>query len=141
MGSQMSDRFADTSGWAALTDRSDLYHTQAVKAFEAVWQAGGRVVTTNYVLAELTGLFLRLRVSRTTQEELFDEIRLDPSVLVVHMDATRDDDAWRLWRARPDKLWTLTDCGSFEVMRQHGLVEAITNDHHFEQAGFVRLLK
>ncbi|MFO0852640.1 MAG: PIN domain-containing protein [Gemmataceae bacterium] len=137
----MADRFADTSGWAALADRSDSHHLQAVEAFEAVWQAGERVVTTNYVLAELTGLFLRLRVSRATQEELFDEIRLDPSVLIVHMNAARDDDAWQLWRARPDKLWTLTDCGSFEVMRQHGLVEAIANDHHFEQAGFVRLLK
>jgi predicted nucleic acid-binding protein len=27
------------------------------------------------------------------------------------------------------------------VMQQRGLIEALTTDHHFEQAGFVRLLK
>ena len=42
---------------------------------------------------------------------------------------------------RPDKEWSLTDCISFVVMREHGLTEALTADHHFEQAGFVRLLK
>jgi len=26
-------------------------------------------------------------------------------------------------------------------MQQRGLTEALTTDHHFEQAGFVRLLK
>jgi predicted nucleic acid-binding protein len=33
------------------------------------------------------------------------------------------------------------DCASFVVMQQSGLAEAVTTDHHFEQAGFVRLLK
>jgi predicted nucleic acid-binding protein len=29
----------------------------------------------------------------------------------------------------------------FVVMQQRGLAEALTTDHHFEQAGFIRLLK
>jgi uncharacterized protein len=36
--------------------------------------------------------------------------------------------------------WSLTDCISFAVMSQQGLAEALTADHHFEQAGFVVLL-
>jgi predicted nucleic acid-binding protein len=40
-----------------------------------------------------------------------------------------------------DKDWPLTDCISFEVMREHGISEALTGDHHFEQAGFKALLK
>ncbi len=43
--------------------------------------------------------------------------------------------------ARADKEWSLVDCASFVVMQQRGLTEALTTDRHFEQAGFVRLLK
>ncbi len=50
---------------------------------------------------------------------------------------------WRgikLFDARPDKEWSLTDCISFEVMAELGLTDALTADHHFEQAGFRALL-
>ena len=46
-----------------------------------------------------------------------------------------------LYLNRPDKDWSLTDCISFVVMEQEGLTEALTGDLHFEQAGFVALLK
>jgi predicted nucleic acid-binding protein len=32
-------------------------------------------------------------------------------------------------------------CIAFVVMRRDGLTEALTGDHHFEQAGLVVLLK
>jgi predicted nucleic acid-binding protein len=32
------------------------------------------------------------------------------------------------------------DATSFIIMEQLGLQEALTTDHHFEQAGFIRLL-
>ena len=47
----------------------------------------------------------------------------------------------QLYNARPDKDWSLTDCISFVVMQEHGLTDALTGDHHFEQAGFTALLK
>jgi predicted nucleic acid-binding protein len=45
-----------------------------------------------------------------------------------------------LYLQRPDKEWSLTDCISLVVMEEHGLHEALTSDHHFEQAGFTVLL-
>jgi hypothetical protein len=48
---------------------------------------------------------------------------------------------WALYADRPDKYWSLTDCISFVVMKDHQITEALTGDHHFEQAGFVALLK
>ena len=42
---------------------------------------------------------------------------------------------------RLDKDWSLTDCISFVVMRRRGLTDALTSDHHFEQAGFSILLR
>ncbi|HXJ41921.1 MAG TPA: hypothetical protein VNH18_21775 [Bryobacteraceae bacterium] len=42
----------------------------------------------------------------------------------------------KLYQSRPDKAYSLTDCISTEMMREHELVEALTNDYHFAQEGF-----
>jgi uncharacterized protein len=47
----------------------------------------------------------------------------------------------KLYAARDDKEWSLTDCLSFVVMQEANITESLTADHHFEQAGFVALLK
>jgi uncharacterized protein len=41
-----------------------------------------------------------------------------------------------LYKDRPDKEYSLTDCISMQVMRREGLTEVLTNDHHFTQEGF-----
>lgn len=122
-------------------DQNELYHAQALVAFAAVWNQGGQVVTTSYVLAELTALLARLRIPKPRQVQFFDDLGADPSIQVVHVDETLENESWRLWKSRPDKTWSLVDCASFAVMQQCGLREALTTDQHFEQAGFVRLLK
>jgi len=47
----------------------------------------------------------------------------------------------QLFRARRDKDWPLTDCISFAVMQDEGIKNALTGDKHFEQAGFIALLR
>jgi predicted nucleic acid-binding protein len=47
---------------------------------------------------------------------------------------------WQLYSQRPDKEWGFTDCTSFVVMTQEPIAIAFTSDHHFQQAGFVKLL-
>jgi len=54
---------------------------------------------------------------------------------------TRSHGGLELYARRPDKSWSLTDCISFVVMTDRGLTEALTGDHHFEQAGFRALLR
>jgi len=46
-----------------------------------------------------------------------------------------------LYTARTDKQWSRTDCISFVVMKQRSIQDALTGDHHYEQAGFTALLK
>jgi predicted nucleic acid-binding protein len=138
----MLERFVDTSGWATWADRNQLFHVQAVAAFEEVWKQSGRLVTTSAVLAELTALLTRpMRISKPQQISLLRDIRNEPSVDILIVDALLEGATWQLWESRPDKDWTFVDCASFVVMQRRGVAEAITTDHHFEQAGFVRLLK
>ena len=48
---------------------------------------------------------------------------------------------FQLYREWEDKEWGIIDCISFIVMRERGLVAALTADRHFSQAGFRVLLK
>lgn len=138
----MPEIFVDTSGWATWIDNSQPFHGHA-DALMRQWQGDGtRLLTTNYVLAELVALLTSpLRMPRPTLITLVDDIRSAQRIEMVHVDPALEQAAWALLVARPDKEWSLVDCASFVVMQQRNLLEALTTDHHFEQAGFVRLLK
>lgn len=47
----------------------------------------------------------------------------------------------QLYRARPDKGYSLVDCISMQTMRREGLTDVLTNDKHFEQEGFNALFR
>ena len=44
------------------------------------------------------------------------------------------------YASRADKAYSLVDCISMLAMRQMGLTEVLTNDHHFTQEGFTILI-
>ncbi|HSI32566.1 MAG: type II toxin-antitoxin system VapC family toxin [Phycisphaerae bacterium] len=62
-------------------------------------------------------------------------------VTIVPADPATFDEALDLFEARPDKRWSFVDCTSFVVMARMKLADALTTDHHFEQAGFRALLR
>jgi len=70
-----------------------------------------------------------------------DAVKTASYVNVIYIDAVIETAAWSLLKNRADKTWSLVDATSFVIMQQLGVQEALTTDHHFEQAGFIRLLK
>ena len=56
-------------------------------------------------------------------------------------DVDRFSDTRTLFRKHADQDWSFTDCVSFLVMKQRRLLEVLTKDLHFEEAGFIALLK
>ncbi len=82
-----------------------------------------------------------LRIPRLQVFEIVDAIKTVPYVEIIHINNVIDTSAWELCKSRPDKAWSLVDCTSFVVMQQLGIQQALTTDQHFEQAGFIRLLK
>ncbi len=138
----MTDIFIDTSGWAELVDPKLPYHPLAAKIYYQTRQRKAKIVTTNYVIAEVVALLTSpLRFPRPRIIQFVEGLKTSPLVKIVYIDATLDDQAWQLLTRRADKNWSLVDCASFVVMRHYNLTEALTTDHHFEQAGLIRLLK
>lgn len=138
----MREVFVDTAGWGHFFVRTQPLHKQAVQMMTRWHEDKTKIVTTNYVLAELVALFVSpLRVARFKQIKMIETIKSTNWIEVVHVDPTLDNEAWRLLTQRQDKLWSLVDCSSMVVMKERNITTVLTTDHHFEQAGFIRALK
>ena len=126
----MSLVFADTFYWIALTVPSD-------RAYDRANQVTDEIATTDEVLSEyLTffcgeGKYMRRKAALNVRD-----ILEDPTVRVIPQSRESFLAGLELYGARPDKGYSLTDCVSMLTMRLHGMTEALTNDHHFEQEGF-----
>jgi hypothetical protein len=134
--------FVDTPALVALVNRDEGLHKQAVAVNEVLEAERVRLVTTDDVLVEL-GNLCRKPALRPLAEEAIDAVWGSvPSGLmaVVHVDQELWERGWELFKQRPDKEWSLTDCISFVVMAERNIRRAFTSDHHFEQASFERLL-
>lgn len=129
--------FADTSYYVALLGPRDAHHERAVAWNERLL---GQVVVTEYVLVEL-GSALSGLPDRHLFVPFIEELLKDPGTVFVPASAALLRQGLALFAARPDKEWSLVDCISFSVMKQRRLKDALTTDHHFEQAGFRALLR
>ena len=139
---RLPDLFVETAGWAEIIDNKQSQHLAATALYQTARQRRRRFITTNYVLAELIALLTRpMRLPRSQIVMVVGRLRTSPHVEIIYVDPILDELAWQLLAARQDKVWSLADCVSFVVMQQRGITEALTTDHHFEQAGFVSLLK
>ncbi len=134
---KINDVFADTFYYFALLSPNDATHQQAATITPTL---SGRIITTAWVVAELAATF-SAPPRRTRCLALIDHLYADPQITVISPSPELFDAGLALYRSRPDKGWSLTDCISFIVMEREGLTEALTGDHHFQQAGFVALLK
>jgi uncharacterized protein len=129
--------FADSFYLLALFNGRDAAHEQAVAASK---ELQGRLVTTDWVLAE-TADALSAPPNRALCAKFIDDLRHSAHVEVEAASRESFDAGLKLYRERLDKDWSLTDCISFVVMSRSQLTDALTGDHHFEQAGFRALLK
>ena len=129
--------FLDTSGLLCLFDVSDTRHQSAKSHFDV----DVTKVATNYVIAEFVALTHARRMPRAVALEFVVALHSSSEVNVIHVSEQVHQSALRLLQSRLDKNWSLCDAVSFEVMRTHSIADALTTDHHFEQAGFKALLR
>jgi uncharacterized protein len=127
----------DTSGWLCLYHRDEPQHAEAIEFYESSFVR----VTHSYVLAEFVPLAHVRGFPREKNLEFSRRILETSEIEIVWVDETLHRRAIALLREREDKNYSLCDAVSFIVMRERGISDALTTDKHFEQEGFVRLLK
>ena len=130
--------FADTSWFLAMVAANDVHHQQATARSR---QRKLPIITTAWVIAELADRLAGPPQLRNVFNALLATVRADPTAEIIGADDALFQRGIELYQARRDKEWTLTDGISFIVLIERGMTEALTADHHFEQAGFVALLK
>jgi predicted nucleic acid-binding protein len=130
--------FADSLYWIALSHRRDQWHSAALALSQALRHT--QIVTTDEVLNEfLTALRHTPQLRRTAALQA-DGVFADPSITVLPQTRQRFQEGFALYKARPDKAYSLTDRISMEAMRQEAITDILTHDSHFTQEGFTILL-
>lgn len=134
--------FWDTAAFLALLNTRDQLHQPAVVISQRLAIERRPMLTTSAVLVETANSLSKVS-SRELAWRLMNSIQQSAesgAAEWIYVDHGLWQRGWQLYRQRLDKEWSLTDCFSFIVMQDYHILEAFTSDHHFEQAGFSRLL-
>jgi len=129
----------DTSFILALENKDDPHHERAKALDRELLKEDGVLVLHWGVLLELADGYARVG-RRARGLQLLTKFESEQGYRLCPITEALLREALSLYRARPDKDWSLTDCVSFMLMTQEGIAEALTADIHFRQAGFMALL-
>ncbi len=119
-----------------MLNTHDEFHLKARKLSSEI---DVQLITTEAVLTEI-GNALAKPEWRELAVDTLNDLREDEGVNIISVNSELFSRAFKLYLSRMDKDWGLTDCISFVVMKDAKMKEALTTDHHFEQAGFKALL-
>lgn len=128
--------FLDTSGLLCIHDQDDFRNAQAIEIFTAA----KFLLTTNYVLAEFVPLSHKRGKNRQETLSFINDFLEIPRLELIWVDENLHNQAMELLANRLDKNYSLCDAVSFVLMRERGIIEALTTDKHFKQEGFIKLL-
>lgn len=129
--------FVDTSFYMAILAEEDQWHETASNVLR---ELQAELFTTEYILVEL-GAAMRRGSRRAIFAKFINGLVSDELTHTLPASTRLLEKGLALFASRNDKEWSLTDCISFVVMEDMGITEALSTDHHFEQAGFQVILR
>jgi predicted nucleic acid-binding protein len=124
--------FVDTGAWYAYVNRRDPQHETVVALLD---RFEGRLWTSNFIFGEAVTLCL-VRQGHGLAARLGEVLRDALQVHLIRVTAVDEEGAWELFRARPDKRYSFTDCTSFVLLRRLPPMQVAALDDHFRQEGF-----
>ena len=123
----------------ALFNPRDQWHERAIVASKLIGDT--KLITTEDVLVELLNFFSeygeKARLGAVSQAE---GILSSSNIEVAPLSHEAFIAGLTLYKARPDKGYSLTDCISMHAMRERQISDILTHDDHFRQEGFTVLL-
>ena len=117
----MTALFADTFYWIALADSTDAAHQRALAL--TAERATSQIVTTDEVLSEYLTFFSTAPEPFRRRAEGVEGLLASSAVRVIPQSRESFRAGLDLYRARPDKRYSLVDCISMQTMRREGLAE------------------
>lgn len=118
-----------------MADAKDPLHIKSLEARDGLFEQGGILVTSNYVLDETLTL-IRMRIGIEAAAKWWTMISESPRCKVEWITPERTEKAVRWFFGWRDQSFSFTDCTSFIIMRELGLEDVLTGDRHFATAGF-----
>jgi predicted nucleic acid-binding protein len=130
--------FIDTSAYYAAINYRDADHEPAARWMQGLVEARHRLVTTNFVLAELHAL-APTRLDRRAAAQVLATVDSSPLTTIVRVAARDERRARQIISNYTDKDFSLTDATSFAVMERLRIPQAFTLDKNFSQFGWLVL--
>lgn len=113
----MRQVFADTGYWIALINPKEALHAKAKSVSDGLGQVF--IVTSEIVLTEFANWFADKGPQlRETVAKVIDDIRINSNVRLTLQTSIQFQSALTMYRSHMDKQWSLTDCVSFQIMRE-----------------------
>ena len=132
--------FVDASYFIAQFSPGDQWEELAQEARSRLGDV--ELVTTDEILTEfLTGISRGGAAIREKAVVAVQEILRDGEIRVIPQTRPSFLDGLDRFRRRLDKGYSIQDCIAMNVMEAEGITEILTSDHHFEQEGFIVLMK
>ncbi len=132
--------FADTCFWIAVFSKADHLHILAHQKLEEAEAKQTQIITSEMIFDEFLTNFAESSL-RTYAVEFVESLFTRPNLITIEQTHELFVQALAFYKKYNDKGWSFTDCASFVIMGEQKLQKALTEDHHFEQAGFQSLLK
>ncbi|AFY81529.1 type II toxin-antitoxin system VapC family toxin [Oscillatoria acuminata] len=130
--------FLDTVFIQAILNPRDQYHSPALQLFPRVKNAREVWITK--------AIFMEVGNALSTYDRhkvagFIQKCYETNNISIVNITPQLFKKGLNLYESRADKTWGLVDCFSFIVMEEQNLIDAVTSDIHFIQAGFRALLR
>ena len=130
----MKKVFVDTSDFIAILHPRDQLHEKALQVETELGKV--QKVTSELVLIEVLNYFCKFRADiKNLVVMAVNRYLTNGKVEIIPCSSKQFQDGFNFYAARLDQGYSLTDCVSFEVMKQFGITAAIPRDDHFTREG------